>query len=451
MQRSPDEIRALDRRHLLHPNTVPADLEAGRGGPIMARGDGALLWDIDGREYIDGIGALWLTNAGYGRKELAEAARAQMEELSFWSNFWGYGNVPAIELAARIAGLAPPGMSHVFFTSGGSEANETSLKAARLYHLRMGNPDKRHVIGLVRGYHGVSYGAMTATGIPAVRANYEPFVGAFSHIDSAYCYRCPYGKTYPSCQVWCADELEREILRQGPANVAAFIAEPVHGVGGVVVPPPEYFPRIREICDRYDVLFIADEVICGWGRTGTWFGIEHWGVVPDIIATAKGISSGYMPLGAAIIHDRVYAALKGDGTAYFNHGFTYSGHPVACAVAMANIGIIESEQLGAAAAEKGRYTMAALGALDNPRIGDIRGRGLMLGVELVQDRATRAMPDDSAAGRQVEALCRERGLLVRALLPGNIIALSPPLVITREQIDRAVQTLDQAIRQVFGD
>lgn len=451
MQRSAEEIKALDRRHVLHPNVVLADHARGLPMPIMVEGQGAVLRDIDGKEYIDAIGALWLANIGYGRKELAEVARRQMEKLSFWSLFWGYGNVPAVELAARLAEIAPPGLSHVFFTSGGSEANETSIKIARLYHVRRGEPSRRHIIGLARAYHGVSYGAMTATGLETVRQNYEPYVGAFDHIPSAYCYRCPLGKAYPACGVACAGELERKILDLGPQNVAAFIAEPIHGVGGVITPPPEYFPRIREICDRYGVLFIADEVICGFGRTGTWFGIEHWGVVPDLISAAKGLSSGYLPIGATLVHDRVYEALgqpEGPG-AYFNHGFTYSGHPVAAAVALENIRILAEERLGERAVEMGRYLTERLRRAENPYIGDIRGKGLMLGVELVADPATGEMPADPNVGRYAEARCREHGVIVRALAPGNIIALSPPLVVTREQVDRIVEVLDEAVRYVF--
>lgn len=447
-ERTAAQWQTLDKRHLLHPNTVLGRHEE-EGPLLIVSGQGAVLTDVDGKEYIDGIAALWLANVGYGRAEIAEAARAQMEALPFWSLFWSYGNLPSVELARRLAELAPGELNRVFLTSGGSEANETSIKIARLYHVRRGEPQKHMVIALQRAYHGVSYGAMTATGIEAVRVNYAPYVGGFAHISSPYCYRCPLQKEYPTCGLACAEELERQILELGPENVAAFMAEPIGGVGGVIDPPPEYYGRIREICDKYGVLWIADEVICGFGRTGTWFGVEHWGAVPDLISCAKGLTSGYFPVGASIIHDRVYEVLRGDGTMAFNHGFTYSGHPVGAAVALENLRIIEEEGLLQQSAEMGSYLRRRLLALENPWIGDLRGKGLMLGAELVQERATKAPPNDPEAARKVEALCREEGVLLRAL-GGSVMAISPPLVIERELVDRLVEVLDRAVRQVFA-
>jgi putrescine aminotransferase len=445
---TPDEIarlRQLDRDHLLHPNVVLGEFEEA-GGTVIVGGEGATVRDIEGREYIDAIGALWLANVGYGRRELADVAAAQMRQLPFWSLFYGWGNEPAIRLAAELARIAPAGFRHAFFTSGGSEANETSIKFARLYHVRRGNPGKRIVIGLQRAYHGVSYGAMTATGLERVREGYAPLVGAFEHIPGAYCYRCPFGKTYPECQVDCADELERAIGRLGAENVAAFIAEPIQGVGGVITPPAGYYEKVRAICDRHDVLWIADEVICGFGRTGRLFGVEHWTVRPDLISCAKGITSGYMPLGASLVSDKVYAALRGDGHQPLNHGFTYSGHPVACAVALENIRILQREGLPARAAELGESLRAQILALGNPYIGEVRGKGLLVGVELVRDRGSREPADVAAA---VELACRRDGVILRAL-GGNIISISPPLVITPAQITRVVATLDQAVRAVCG-
>jgi putrescine---pyruvate transaminase len=434
----------LDKAHVLHANTLLGAHEQ-NGALIMVKGEGATVTDIDGKEYIDGLGALWLSNIGYGRREMGEAAKAQMDQLHFWSLFWSYGNLPAVDLATRLAALTPKGLNHFFFTSGGSEANESAIKTARLYHVRRGNPTKTAIIALQKAYHGVSYGAMTATGLEVVRQNFAPYVENVHHIPSPYCYRCPLAKEYPSCQLACAAELENKILELGPENVAAFMAEPIGGVGGVIEPPVEYFQYVRQICDKYDVLFIADEVITGFGRTGTWFGIEHYGVVPDLISCAKGITSGYLPLGASIVHDRVYEVLKGDGTAYYNHGFTYSGHPVAAAVAMENLRILEEEGLLKRADELGRYTRKQLQALDNPFIGDVRGKGLMVGIELVIDRATKQAPLDPDAHKKVEMACRAEGLLVRAL-GGFVIAISPPLVITEEQLDRVIDILDRAIR-----
>ncbi|HLN64417.1 MAG TPA: aspartate aminotransferase family protein [Symbiobacteriaceae bacterium] len=436
--------KQLDKDHVLHANTLLGAHEQ-TGALIMVKGEGATVTDIDGKEYIDGLGALWLANCGYGRKEMGEVAKQQMEQLHFWSLFWSYGNLPAVELATRLAGLTPQGLNHFFFTSGGSEANESSIKTARLYHVRRGNPGKTAVIALQKAYHGVSYGAMTATGLESVRSNFAPYVENFHHIASPYCYRCPLAKEYPSCQLACAHELEKKILELGPENVAAFMAEPVGGVGGVIEPPAEYFQYVRQICDKYEILFIADEVITGFGRTGTWFGIEHYGVVPDIISCAKGLTSGYMPMGASIVHDRVYEVLKGDGTAYFNHGFTYSGHPVAAAVAMENLRILEAEGLLERAATLGASARRQLLERNNPYIGDVRGKGLMIGIELVQDRATKQPPLDPDVHKKVEMACRAEGLLVRALA-GFVIAISPPLVITEEQLARVIAILDRAIR-----
>jgi putrescine aminotransferase len=368
--------------------------------------------------------------------------------LPFWSLFWSYGHTPAVELGRKLADLTPPGLNRAFFTSGGSEANETAIKIARLYHVRKGQPEKTVVIALQKAYHGVSYGAMTATGLEGVRVNFAPYVQDFAHIPSPHCFRCPLAKEYPGCGLACADELERAILAIGPERVAAFIAEPIGGVGGVIEPPADYFQKVRAICDKYDLLFIADEVICGFGRTGTWFGIEHFGVIPDVISCAKGLTSGYFPMGAAIVHDRVYEVLKGSGTEYFNHGFTYSGHPVGAAVALANIRILEEEGLLDRAAALGAYLVKRLQALANPYIGQIRGKGLMLGVELVQDPVSKAPPTDPDAQKKVEAGCRADGILLRGLA-GGIIAISPPLVVTEAELDRLALSLDRNIRKVF--
>lgn len=447
-QYSISEWKELDKRHVLHPNTILGAHEQ-NGALMMVKASGAVVTDIDGNDYIDGIGALWLANIGYGRPELAAVAQKQMESMPFWSLFWSYGHLPAAALGKRLADLTPPGLNRAFFTSGGSEANETAIKIARMYHLRRGNSGKHIIIGLQRSYHGVSYGAMTATGLESVRTNFGPYVGGFAHIPSPYCYRCPLAKEYPSCQIACASELERVIQEIGPDQVAAFIAEPIGGVGGVIDPPVEYFKQIRAICDKYDLLMIADEVIGGFGRTGTWFGIDHWDVVPDLISCAKGLTSGYFPVGASIIHDRVYEVLKGDGTAYFNHGFTYSGHPVGAAVALENLRILEEEGLLARATAMGDYIKRRLQSLGNPWIGDVRGKGLMLGVELVQEQASKAPPTDPAAANKVEMACRAEGVLLRAL-GGVLMAVSPPLIITREQTDRIIDTLDRSIRAVFG-
>ncbi|HLO02670.1 MAG TPA: aspartate aminotransferase family protein [Symbiobacteriaceae bacterium] len=440
--RTPDQWRAKDAAHVIHPNTM-LGLHEQNGGLMIQSAHGSTLIDIEGKEYLDGIGALWLTNVGYGRPELADAAAAQMKELPFWSLFWSYGHTKAVELAERLAQLAPPGLSHTFFTSGGSEANESSMKIARLYHVRRGQPDRTVILALDQAYHGVSYGAMSATGIAAVRTNFAPFLTDVTHVPTPHPYRAG-----PEAASTALEALEQQIRQIGPKRVAALMLEPIGGVGGLIDLPDEYIRGARALCDRYGILLIIDEVICGFGRTGTWFGIEHSGVIPDIISCAKGITSGYFPLGASIIHDRVYAVIKGEPTDYFNHGFTYSGHPVGCAVALANIDLIEREELGARAVAMGAYLRERLLARANPHIAQIRGKGLMLGVQLAQNPATRQDPIDPEAHKKVEAGCRAEGVLLRALL-GYTIAISPPLVITEPELDRIVDVLDRNIRRVF--
>lgn len=440
--RTPAEWRAKDAAHVIHPNTM-LGLHEQTGGVMVQSAHGSTLIDIDGKEYIDGIGALWLANIGYGRTELADAAAAQMKELSFWSLFWSYGHTKAIELAERLAQLTPPGLNHTFFTSGGSEANESSIKIARLYHVRRGQPNRTVILALDQAYHGVSYGAMSATGLAAVRTNFAPFLADVTHVPTPHPYR-----SGPEVAATAAAALESRIQEIGPDRIAAFMFEPIGGVGGLIELPDEYIRAARAICDKYGILMIADEVICGFGRTGTWFGVEHSGVTPDIISCAKGITSGYFPLGASIVHDRVYETIKGEPTDYFNHGFTYTGHPVGCAVALANIDLIEREELGARAVAMGAYLRKRLAERNNPYIAEVRGKGLMLGVQLAQDPATRQDPLDPDAHKKVEAGCRAEGVLLRALL-GYTIAISPPLVITESEIDRIIDSLDRNIRRVF--
>ncbi len=440
-----ERLVALDKAHLLHPHVKLADHEA-TGGAVIVEADGAVLRDADGKEYIDGLAGLWLANAGYSREEIARAAYEQMKTLSYATLFWGWSNPPAIELAARVAELTPAGLNHVYFTSGGSEANETSLKLARLYHYARGKPEKTAFIAFRRAYHGLTYGAMSATGLENLWQGYGELLPGFGRIDPPYGYRCAHGKD--RCDASCADALEAEILRIGPEKVAAFIAEPVMGVGGVIVPPPGYYERVRAICDKYDVLWIADEVICGFGRLGTWFGVQHWNAVADLMSVAKGITSGYAPLGASILHDRVYEGLKAGGVT-LTHGLTYSGHPVACAVGLKNLEIMEREGLVERSARLGRYLLEKLRTLDHPNIGEVRGVGLMAAVELVADRATRALPEPVTIGFDVQNRARAAGVIVRGLVPGNIVAMSPPLVVTEAQIHRMVEVVGDAVAAAF--
>ena len=432
-----------DQAHLIHPLHHPAD----HAPPLVfVEGQGAVLRDADGREFIDGLASLWNVNAGHGRVELAEAAAAQMRRLAFASNYVGFTNEPAVRLAERLLQLAYPNLSGVYFTTAGAESNEAAFKTARYYWKRRGLPTKTKIISRIHAYHGVTLAAMSATGMPSYHTMFAPTVPGFVHILPSYPYR------YPGSM---AEALEEAILREGPDQVAAFIAEPVMGAGGVIPPAPDYFPKVREICDRYQVLFIADEVITGFGRTGRWFALGHWGVQPDIVSFAKGVTSAYLPLGGIMVSREIHQAILGAPPAErFMHAATYSGHPVCCAVGLRNLEIFEREGLVERAAAIGRRLLAGLETLrELPVVGDVRGLGLMAGVELVEDRG--AKTPAVGLGARVLAEARARGLVTRvrpgqtgAYPIGDTICLAPPLVITEAQVDRIVEVLRESIRAV---
>ena len=381
------ELLGRDRAHLIHPLHDPG---VHRRGHVWVEGKGAILVDADGKEYIDGLSGLWNVVAGHSRRELAEDAAKQMEVLPYCSAYAGSSNPRAIELAERLAASTYPGINRFFFTSGGGEASETSFKTARYFWKLRGKPEKTKVVSLQWGYHGVTLAAMSATGIASYWPMFEPRVDGFVHIPSPYPYRyeAPEGS---SAGIAAADELEKAILREGPDTVAMFLAEPVQGAGGVIVPQDDYFPRIREICDQYDVLFVADEVITAFGRTGELFALNHWGVQPDMIQFAKAITSGYFPFGGIGVDDEIAEVLD-TGDPKWMHAFTYSAHPVGCAVALRTLQIIEEEDFPGQAARKGALLLERLREelADHPHVGEVRGKGLMCAVEFVQDRATRA-------------------------------------------------------------
>jgi adenosylmethionine-8-amino-7-oxononanoate aminotransferase len=444
------DLRQTDLAHLVHPFSVLRTLPT-EGPRIIERGEGILVWDAAGREFIDGLAGLWCVNVGHGRKEIADAVSEQMARLAYAPTFFGYSNRPAIELAERLAARAPRGLTRVLFTNGGSESNETNIKIARYYWKLNGRPGKIKVISRRSAFHGVSLGALSATGIPRFWTMFEPLVPGFAHIMPPYCYRCDLGKTYPECQVACAGELEETIRREGPDTVAAFIGEPVMGGGGVIVPPAEYWREIQAICRKYDVLLILDEVITAFGRTGRFFAAEHWGLEPDLVALAKGITSAYVPMGAVLVHERIYGDLerKGPADLPFLHGFTYGGHPVASAAALRNLEILERERLADNAAEVGAYLKSRLETLRAlPVVGEVRGLGLMLAVELVRDRDSRA--GDPELGNRVARYAYEAGLIVRSLVSGTI-ALAPPLILTRAQADEIVRILKGAIERAIAE
>jgi putrescine aminotransferase len=438
----------LDRTHWLHPQ---GDLGAPAGTIpqlIFANGKGATLTDADGSEYIDGMASLWNVNVGYGRTELADAAAAQMKALAFSSAYGGFGTKPAIELAAKLAELAPGELEVTYFASGGAEANDTAYKIARLYWKLRGEPERVNIISRIRDYHGLTYGATSATGLANFWKGFEPLAPGFLHAPSPDPYRY---SGQGSAGAAYAKALEEVVLKAGPQTVAAVIVEPVQGAGGVIVPPADYFPLVRQVCDRHGLLLIADEVITGFGRTGRWFALEHWNVQADLMIFAKGVTSGYLPLSGVMLTRSVHDTLK-SVKGPFAHGFTYSGHPTACAVALRNLQILEDEGLVQRAAEKGAYLQERLQGLRSHEIvGDVRGLGLIGGIELVRDRDTKELFDGTAgAARRVWLAALEQGVIVRPLA-GDVLAMSPPFVITNEQIDRMVMVLDKAIASVEGE
>ena len=411
---------------------------------VIERGEGVWLYTSDGKQILDGMAGLWNVNAGYGREELAKAAYDQMKDLAFTSNFSGMTNLPSIMLADKLASYAYEGLNTTFFTSGGSEANDSAFKTARYYWKRKGKPGKYKVIARKGSYHGVTLAATFATGLEKYHTMFGPAVDGFAHIPAPNPYRYE-GDIKPGETVGqaAARALEEAIQREGADTVAAFIAEPVMGVGGVIVPPADYFPLVRQICDKFEVLFIADEVITGFGRTGELFALKHWNVKPDILSFAKAITSGYAQLGGIQISDAIRETMESaaDSEAYM-HGYTYSGHAMACAVGLKNIEIMERENFTQRARDMGKRLLEGLKSLTEfPFVGDVRGLGLICGVEIVSNKETKAA--DAARTSQIFKAAQERGLRTRPL--GNTLAFAPPLSINEEEVDEIVKRLGAAM------
>ncbi|OLC15016.1 MAG: aspartate aminotransferase family protein [Candidatus Rokubacteria bacterium 13_1_40CM_69_27] len=452
------ELIKADQEHLIHPLHHPVD----NAEPmIYVRGRGATIEDIGGRQYIDGLSGLWNVNVGHGRAELADAAAAQMKDLAYFSGYVGSSSIPAITLASRLVELA--GDVHaVFFASGGAEANESAFKTARFYWKALGKPGKVKIIARQQGYHGVTLQAMSATGMAAYWKMFEPRVPGFVHIQTCYPYRFQGARPGETVGQAAARELEEAILREGPDTVAAFIAEPIHGGGGVIYPTDDYFPLVRQICTKHEVLFIADEVITGFCRTGRWFATGHWNVRPDIRAFAKGVTSGYLPLGGIMVTRAIKDAMDSvKPEDRWMHAYTYSGHPTCCAVALANIDIMERERLGENAAKMGARLHDGLRAAfgDHPHVGDIRGgKGLLAALELVEDRATKKnFPADRKVAPRLQAEMMKRGMVTRTRAvggphpaPGDTVYYAPPLVVTAAEVDRIVEITREAVRAVLG-
>ena len=430
--RSPEELTALAQRHLwLHFSRMSSFEQ--RELPIIVRGEGCYVYDQHGKRYLDGLSALFCVNAGHGRTELAQAAYDQACELGFYTN-WNYAHPKAIELAAKVAELAPGDLNRVFFTSGGSEAVDSALKLARQYHKLTGNPNKYKTISRMTAYHGTTMGALSITGITSARTPFEPLLPGACHVPVPNLYRLPEG--WPP--EYLAESIRERILFEGPETVAAVFLEPVQNSGGCFVPPEDHYTRVREICDEFDVLLVSDEVICSWGRLGDWFGCRRLGYQPDIITTAKGLTSSYAPMGAVIASDRIAEPFLHNKT-MFSHGITFGGHPVSSAVALRNIEIFETEDLnGRVLAHEGEFRGMLESLRDIPIVGDVRGMGYFFAIELVKDQATK----ESFSGPEAEELLRgylsnemfDRGLICRADDRGEpVIQLSPPLIAGPEQ------------------
>jgi adenosylmethionine-8-amino-7-oxononanoate aminotransferase len=442
------DLQALAKRHLwMHFTRMGeyADSEV----PVIVRGDGCYVYDQHGKRYLDGLSALYCVNIGHGRTELGEAAARQSAELGFYTN-WSYAHPRSIELAARIAELAPGNLNRVFFTSGGSEAVESAWKLAKAYHTACGEPKRRKLISRQLAYHGTSMGALTATGLTPLREPFEPLTPGGHHVPNTNSYRWAEDRD----PLWAADAIEEAILFEGPETVAAVILEPVQNSGGCFVPQDGYFQRVREICDRHGVLLISDEVICAWGRLGHWFGCERFDYQPDMITTAKGLTSAYAAMGAVIAADHVAEPFL-HGTATFTHGFTFGGHPMSCAVAQANIDVIEREDLcGHVRSREGEFRAMLEGLRDLPIVGDVRGAGYFQAIELVKDQDTK----ETFNARESEELLRgflsgelfRRGLICRTDDRGDpVVQLSPPLIADREQFEEIEATLRAVLSEAW--
>ena len=440
-------LLTMDQNHLIHPLHVRS---AHDNAKIWVKGKGSTLIDSNGDEFIDGLAGLWNNTAGHSAQELIDAAAQQYAELPYASGYIGSSNEKAIELASKLAEITYPQINRFYLTSGGGEATDSSIKMSRYYWKLKGKPDKTKVISRMLGYHGVTFAAMCATGIPPYWPMFEPRIPGFSFIPSPYPYRYESSNSGTTQGVAAANELENRILEEGPDTVAMFIAEPVQGSGGVIPPQDDYFPRIREICDKYDVLLVADEVITGFGRTGKMFALEHWDVQPDIVQFAKAITSGYFPFGGIGITDEIADAMDASNEP-FMHAYTYSAHPIGSAIACAMIDLILREDFLGQAAQKGQRLIenmqSAIG--DHPHVGDIRGLGLLCGIEYVKDKATKeAFDPTDKIGEKILAAAMNRGLFSR--VRGDVFCLAPPIVIEDSELDRLCAILRAATLDVLG-
>jgi adenosylmethionine-8-amino-7-oxononanoate aminotransferase len=441
-----------EKARFWHPMMHPAAMKDRKPLRIV-RGEGCYVYDDSGNKLVDGVGGLWNVNVGHNRPEVKKAIAEQLDQLEYFQLFDGVSNLPAEELSSRLIDvLAPEEMKRVVFSSNGSDATETALKLSRQYWKVMGQKDRTKYISLKEGYHGSHFLSASVNGNAVYRRNFEPVMPGCSHVQNPWTYRNPFTQDPDELAALCAKLLEQEIEFQGPDTVAAFIAEPVQGAGGVIVPPSSYWPLVRQVCDKYGVLLIADEVVTGFGRTGSLFGVRGWGVKPDFMCFAKGLSSGYVPLAATVFNGRVAEAFEAnaDFAGAVMHGYTYAGHPVGCAAAVACLDIVLKENLPDNAGEQGAYLLEALQPFVEryEAIGEVRGKGLMLAIDLVNDKQTReSISPMNEYAYTIAGVARQHGAIVRPV--GTKIILSPPLVMQRPEIDLIVSALDAAFKEVL--
>ena len=437
-------LQELDRQHFRHPFTDHKELSE-LGSRVITKADNVYLWDSNENKLLDAMAGLWCVNVGYGRQQLVDAATRQLSELPYYNSFFQCTHPPAIELASMLADITPGNLKEVFFTNSGSEANDTVIRTVRYFWEINGEKQKNIIISRKNAYHGSTLGAASMGGMSAMHSQGGLPLPDFVHIDQPYSFNESVDTDIDQFGIDIANKLESKILDLGEERVAAFVAEPVQGAGGVIIPPATYWPRVKQICEKYDILLVADEVICGFGRLGEWFGSDYYDLQPDLMPIAKGLSSGYLPIGGVMISERISKALSEKGEE-FTHGFTYSGHPAACAVAIENIKIMHEENLISHVRDDvGPYLQKRWRELaDHSMVGEVRGIGLIGALELVKDKSTRARFDDKGTlGQTCRNNCVENGLVMRST--GDIMIISPPLVINHKQVDELV---DKAYRSI---
>lgn len=443
------ELRALDAKHHVHPFTDHHDMHR-RGARIITGAENIYIYDSDGNKYLDAMSGLWCVNIGYGRTELAEVAKIQMEQLPYYNSFFQTSQVPAIELAELLAKVTPPQFNRVFFGCSGSDGNDTVVRLARYYWQLNDQPQRTVIVSRKNAYHGSTIAGASLGGMQAMHAIGGMPIPDIEHVDQPYFYREGGDMSPEEFGIHAAQSLEKKILELGADRVAAFIGEPIQGAGGVIVPPDSYWPEIQRICKKYDILLVADEVICGFGRTGEWFGSNTYNIEADLMTMAKGLSSGYQPIGAVMISDRIAEIIDMEGKE-FTHGYTYSGHPVACAVALRNVQILRDERIIESARDNVMaYFYRKIRQFDDhPLVGEVRVKGFLGALELVKDKATKeTFDDDGGAGIVCRNICADNGLIMRAV--GDSMIMCPPLIISRTQIDEMAEKIGMSLDQAYS-